>query len=120
MILMNGNTPEVLLNNSALLTDNFGQLPTIQCVSGYAVANVGQWLSPLGMDLTMAPLDAFDVTLGGQVDPGYLNVSLVSGQFLTIQDQGVYGCHIPDEMGRNASLFVGIYLPAFASKFVSI
>ena len=120
MIIFDGNTPEVLLNNSALLTDNFGQLPTIQCVSGYAVANEGQWLSPLGVDLTMAPLNAFDITLGGQTDPGHLNVSLVSGQFLTIQDQGVYGCHIPDEMGRNASLFVGIYLPAFASKFVSI
>ena len=120
MIIFDENTPEVLLNNSALLTDNFGKLPTILCVSGYAVANVGQWLSPLGVDLTMAPLDAFDVILGGQADPGHLNVSLVSGQLLTIQDQGVYGCHIQDEMERNATLFIGIYLPAFASKLVTL
>jgi len=116
VILFDGDTPQVLQNNSVLLTDNFGQFPKIQCVSGYGVANMGQWVSPLGVDLTMTPLDAFDVTLGGPTDPGYLNVSLVNGQFLTIQDQGVYGCHIPDEMGRNASLFVGIYLPSFTSE----
>ena len=77
--------------------------------------NVGQWISPSGQDVTQLNNDPFDVVSGGENDPGYLDISLHSGQTLNIQDQGVYVCHIPDETGRNTSVAVGIYNPALTS-----
>lgn len=112
------SNPRILLNNSIQLADNFGRLPKIQCISGSPIANVGQWFSPSGEDITTVSTDIFDVNLGSQDDPGILNVSLASGLYFTYPNQGVYGCHIPDEMGQNSSVFIGIYSQSFASELI--
>ncbi len=88
-----------------------------QCISGSKLRDVGRWLAPPGQDITFSADDPFDVTIGGQNDPGYLDVSLHSGRILTIHDQGVYTCRIPDETGINVSVLIGIYLPALTSMY---
>lgn len=114
--MFDDENPGLIPNNTVILTDNFGQIPRLQCISGAMQPNVGQWLAPSGMDITFSANDPFDITVGDQSDPGYLDVSLHSGRILTISDQGVYTCSIPDENGTTSSLNVGIYLPALASK----
>ena len=116
MYLFDDNNPGLIPNNDVILTDNFGQMPRLQCISGAKQPDVGQWLAPSGMDITLSASDPFDVTVGDQSDPGYLDISLHSGRILTIRDQGVYTCHIPDENGTISSFNVGIYLPALTSK----
>lgn len=105
-----------LPNNSVVVTDNFGQMPRLQCISGSNSPNVGRWIAPSGQDVTYSMSDSFDVELGGVNDPGYMEIALHSGQFVTFSDQGVYSCLIPDETGVTCSLLVGIYLPALTSK----
>lgn len=112
------DTPGTIPNNSIILTNNFGQIPRFQCISGSLLPNIGQWIAPSGQDITLSASDPFDVVTGGQDDPGYLDISLHSGQILSIHDQGVYSCRIPDETGTTTSVFVGIYIPALASMMV--
>ena len=115
MYLFDTANPGIILNNSIILTDNFGQIPRLQCISGSQSPGVGQWFAPSGQDITLSANDPFNVIIGGRNDPGYLEISLHSGQILTIRDQGVYTCLIPDEAGRPSVFFVGIYLPALTS-----
>ena len=91
-------------------------MPRLQCISGSKLPNVGWWIAPSGLDATDSTNDPFDIVQGNADDPGYVNVSLHSGQFITFSDQGVYTCLIPDETGVNRYVFVGIYLPALISK----
>ena len=91
-------------------------MPRLQCISGSNSPNVGQWIAPSGQDITYSTSDSFDVELGGMNDPGYVDITLHSGQFITFSDQGMYTCLIPDETGVTCSLLVGIYLPALISK----
>ena len=116
MYLFDAGSPGIIPNNDIIVTNNFGQLPRFQCISGSLTAGVGQWISPSGQDATFQSGDPFDVIVGDESDPGYLDVSLHSGQFITYEDQGVYTCQIPDDMGTLVSLHVGIYLPALTSK----
>lgn len=116
MYLYDTNDPGIIANNSIILTDNFGRVPQLECISGSKMPDVGRWLTPSGQDTTLSANDPFDVTVGGQDDPGYLDVALSPGLILTFRDQGVYTCHIPDETGMNVSVFVGIYLPALARE----
>lgn len=109
------DTPGTIPNNSIILTNDFGQIPRFQCISGSLLPNVGQWVTPSGQDVTLATEDLFDVVAGTEDDPGYLDISLHTGQILSIHDQGVYTCHIPDETGTVVSFHVGIYIPVFAS-----
>ncbi len=113
--VFDADNPGIIPNNSIVLTDNFGQMPQLQCISGSQLAGVGLWFAPSGQDVTLTSNDPFDVLRGGESDPGYLDISLHSGRILTIRDQGVYACRIPDETGTNSSFFVGIYLPALTS-----
>lgn len=105
-----------LPNNSIIVTDNFGQMPRLQCISGSNSPNVGQWIAPSGQDVTYSTSDSFDVMLGSVNDPGFMDITLHSGQFITFSDQGIYTCLIPDETGTIRSLLVGIYLPALTSE----
>ena len=116
MYLFDGDNPGPVPNNSILLTNNFGQIPHFQCISGTTQPSVGQWISPSAQDITTSSADPFSVIVGDQTDPGYLDISLNPGQFLTIRDQGVYSCWIPDETGINTSFSVGIYIPALSCK----
>lgn len=117
MYLFDDDNPGLIPNNTIILTDNFGQIPRLQCISGSQLPNVGEWISPLGQDITNSASDSFDILVGGHSDPGYLDLSLHSGRILTVHEQGVYTCRIPDETGMNYSFHVGIYLPTLTSKF---
>lgn len=114
--MFDDDNPGIIPNNSIILTNNFGQIPRLQCISATELPDAGQWLAPSAQDITGLANDPFDIIVGDQNDPGYLDISLHSGQILTIRDQGVYTCRIPDETGMNASVFVGIYLPALISN----
>lgn len=115
MYLFDDSNPGTIPNNSILLTNNFGQIPRLQCISGSTLPDVGQWISPSAEDVALEASSPFDIIAGGEDNPGYLNISLHSGHGLTFHDQGVYTCLIPDETGMNTSFSVGIYLPAFLS-----
>ena len=109
-----GSTP--LTNNTLIIADNFGHIASLQCISGSKLPNIGQWISPDGLDITYSSSDPFDVTAGDSSDPGFIQISVVSG--LTFSDLGVYTCQIPDENGNVMSLHVGIYLPAYIGKYI--
>ena len=117
MYSFDSSNPGLIPNNSIILTNNFGQMPRLQCISGSRSPGVGQWLAPSGQDITYSNTDPFDITVGGASDPGYLDISLHPGQIVTLRDQGVYSCRIPDETGENSSVLVGIYLPALTSEW---
>lgn len=116
--LFDDDTSGIIPNNSIILTNNFGQVPRFQVISGSLIPNIGQWIAPSGQDITRSVNDLFDIVFGGQNDPGYLEISLHSGRILSIRDQGVYTCLIPDETGTNTSVYVGIYIPALASMYI--
>ena len=117
MYVFDDDDPGIIPNNSIILTDNFGQIPRLQCISDTKLQDVGQWLEPSGQDITLSTDDPFDIIIGGQNDPGYLDISLHSGRILNFRDQGVYTCLIPDENGINSSLSVAIYLPGLTSMY---
>ena len=119
MYLFDADSPGIIPNNDVIVTDNFGQLPRIQCISGSQSANVGQWITPSDQDATYQTSDPFDVTVGDENDPGFLEISLHPGRFITYENQGVYTCQIPDDKGALVSLHVGIYLPAFVGEFLT-
>jgi hypothetical protein len=114
--LFDADSPGIIPTDDIIVTNNFGQLPRIQCISGSLSAGVGQWIAPSGRDATYQTSDPFDITVGDESDPGFLEISLHSGQFITYEDQGVYTCRIPDDKGALVSLHVGIYLPAFVGE----
>ena len=115
--LSDAESPGIIPNNDLIVTNNFGQLPSLQCISGSQLASVGQWITPSGQDATYQTSDPFDVIVGDESDPGFLEISLHSGRFITYQDQGVYTCRIPDETGAMVLLHVGLYLPALVGEF---
>ena len=114
------DSPGTFPDNSIIVADNFGQIPQMQCISGSNTPNVGQWVAPNGQDLTNMASDKFDVTVGGSDDPGYVEIAVSSSQVLTLTDQGVYTCSIPDETGVNIPLHVGIYLEAYIGELTTI
>lgn len=116
MYSFDSGNPGPLPNNTVIVADNFGRIPRLQCISGSEIPNVGHWITPSGQDATQSATDPFDVALGSRNDPGFFNISLHPGQFITFSDQGVYTCRIPDEAGVTRSVFVGIYLAALTSK----
>ncbi len=105
------------MNNTILITDNFGLIPNLQCISGSKKPDIGQWITPNGEDIIDSTVDPFEVVIGGTNDPGYLEI--VATRALVFAEQGVYTCQIPDETGVTNTLHVGIYLPAYISKPLS-
>ena len=104
-------------NNSIIRSENSGSFGTLLCLSGSRVANVGSWITPHRQDITLSTTDIFAVTVGGNDNPGYMNISLEAGQSLGISQQGVYTCTIPDEREVQHTFHVGIYPSTFSSKF---
>ena len=100
------------------MTDNFGQIQNLQCISGSRTPDVGRWIAPNGQDITYSNGDPFEIIIGRANDPGYLEIRQDARRSLRFTDQGIYTCLIPDESGANMSLHVGIYLPAYTSKLL--
>jgi len=77
-------------NNSVILTDNFGQIQNLQCISGSRTPDAGRWIAPNGQDITYSNGDPFEIIIGGANDPGYLEIRLDAGRSLRFTDQGIY------------------------------
>ena len=82
------------------------------CVSGRRQAGIGRWISPRGDDYTLPGIHPYDVTVGGQNNPGVVEVSVhgSNGRFPAGRWNGIYLCVIPDESGAEQILHLGIYI----------
>ena len=102
----------LLTNNSVIRADNGFLRGSFFCLSGRREAGIGQWIAPNGDDYTLPGTHAFEVSVGGQNNPGVVEIS-VSGsdnRFPAGQWDGVYFCAIPDETGTEQRIYLGIYL----------
>ena len=82
------------------------------CLSGKGEAGIGRWIAPSGDDYTLPGTHAFNVNVGGQNNPGVVEIS-VSGsnnRFPAGDWDGVYSCLIPDETDTEKIIYIGIYL----------
>ena len=108
-----------LLTNNSVVRANNGFLPgSIFCLSGREEAGIGRWIAPNGNDYTLPGTHAFEVSVGGQNNPGVVEI-LVSGsdnRFPAGHWDGVYSCVIPDETGTEKIIYLGIYL-VFGESF---
>lgn len=74
---------------------------------------IGEWISPGGRNLVAIQNDPFVIIFGGSNNPGQLLIETPStSPPITTTHEGVYTCIIPDEMGQNQYLHIGIYLTA--------
>ena len=90
-----------------------GFLPgTFFCVSGRGQAGIGHWIAPSGDDYTLPGTHAFEVSIGGQNNPGVVEISVTGSdnRFPAGQWDGIYSCVIPDETGTEQILYLGIYI----------
>lgn len=99
----------LIQNNSITTTTMTGRIEQLQCISASRSANVGQWISPNGNDITN---NSLITSVGNITDPGFISLEL---QSITINNQGVYTCVIPDENGVQQYLYIGIYYGRFSS-----
>ena len=102
-----------LLPNNSVVIASDGFLPgSFFCVSGRRQAGIGRWISPSGDDYTLPGIHAFDVTIGGQNNPGVVEISVSgsNGRFPAGQWNGIYSCVIHDESGAEQIIYLGIYL----------
>ena len=109
----------LLANNSVVMATN-GFLPgTFFCVSGRGQAGIGRWIAPGGDDYTLPGTHAFEVSIGGQNNPGVVEISVTGsdGRFPAGQWDGIYSCVIPDETGTEQIMYLGIYI-AFGKSAV--
>ena len=97
-----------LPNNSLIVAGADNRISEFRCLSGSKSLDVGQLISPAGEDITFLGSDSFLVRKGGRFDPGLLHVRRVVP--LRTDEQGVYTCRIPDEMGRTLDVNVALYL----------
>ena len=113
------HSSEGLLTNNSVVRANNGFLPgSIFCLSGRGEAGIGRWIAPNGNDYTLPGTHAFEVSVGGQNNPGVVEIS-VSGsdnRFPAGHWDGVYSCVIPDETGTEKIIYLGIYL-VFGESF---
>ncbi len=106
-------------NNSFVTTDADNAITELQCVTSWGERpGAGQLIGVSGVDITTKPADPFDVTVGGESDPGYISVRLDQGQAVTTSFRGVYSCIIPAEDGTDTILHVGIYPQGFNGMWI--
>ena len=79
------------------------------------MANIGRWISPNGVDVTNSTILPFEVTVGGEQDPGSLLIHQRNGHILTRSFQGIYTCLVPNADGVEQYLSIGIYENGFNS-----
>ena len=92
-----------------MIADANNQIGTLYCSSGSQTNGIGQWFAPNGAEITQNSGGSFTVVRGGGNFPSYVGLELKAGQSLSIFDEGVYTCVIPDESGIQQILHVGLY-----------
>ena len=100
-------------NNSVIRSSATGRLGLLQCVSGSHLLNVGQWIAPDGSNLNNQTNGPFIIAVGDSIDPGFTTIGLQSGLSLSVAEEGVYKCVIPDQDGLQHYLHFGLYLSGF-------
>ena len=96
--------------------DSAGNVEGLECVSGSTTPYSGKWIAPSGSDITQESGDLFDVSVGGERDPGHLTISQAPGSTFTSDHNGVYTCLIPDETGEERMVYVGLYSADYQGK----
>ena len=111
---------EPLQNNSALRTDTTGQIGVIHChtASREALETSAQWHSSAGIDITRDLTDDYQIQHFSGLFPSFTSLELQSGLSLSVADQGVYSCALPDENGMKQILFIGLYRKDYDGKCV--
>ena len=102
----------LLSNNSVVMASNGFLHGSFFCVSGRAKAGIGRWIAPNGDDFTHSERYAFEATVGGESNPGVVEISLSSSdsRFPAGHWDGVYSCVMSDETGAEQIIHLGIYL----------
>ena len=105
-------TSTFLYNTSSFRASASGDIRTIYCHSSSFSSNVGQWISPQGMDITRNLTDHFSIQFNN--GPGYPSYNTIQLQDPSLQPfiasyNGVYSCTVPDDQGIMQTLHIGIY-----------
>lgn len=103
-------------NNSILLADRNNQIGTVYCSSGNRSNGIGQWFAPNGAALPQSG-STLSVVRGGGSYPSYVGLQLRANQSLTVSDEGIYTCVIPDENGIQKTVHVGLYRFGYNGSF---
>ena len=96
-------------NVSTVIADTNNQIGTLYCSSGSQTNGIGQWFAPNGVEITQNSGGSFTMVRGGGNFPSYVGLELKAGRSLSMFDEGVYTCVIPDESGIQQTLHVGLY-----------
>ena len=59
--------------------------------------------------------DPFNIVIGDESDPGYIEISLEHDEVISNDDMGIYRCLLPGTDGTNVSFHVGLYHRVYAS-----
>ena len=103
---------KALPNNGLIVAGLNNRISEFRCLSGSTSPYVGQLLGPNGDDLTHIDNDHFLVHRSGSYDPGLVHIRRLAP--LTIEEQGIYTCRIPNERGVAVDVNVGLYLKDYA------
>ena len=112
-------TSTFIFNLTAFIANSNGDIGTIYCHSSATSANVGRWISPLGLDITNNFTDPFSIQSSS--GPGYFSYSTfdlldpIAQPFTTTYD-GVYTCLVPDDQGIMQTLHIGLFSNQYTSK----
>ena len=106
-------------NTSAFRANANGNIGSIYCHSTSNSSNVGEWISPDGLDITNNFTDPFNIQFNN--GPGYpsyntFQLQSPSSQPFTSAYEGVYSCIVPDDLGVLQTLHIGIYTHAYSGK----
>ena len=116
-------TSNLLYNMSAFQASANGDIGTIYCHSSSNNLNVGQWISPEGVDITSNHLDPFSIQFrSGSGYHSYNTFQLLDrlAQPFTTSYDGVYSCIVPDDQGIMQTLHIGIYSNEYSSKHLGV
>lgn len=105
-------------NNSVVMADSNNQIGTIYCSSGSMSSNIGQWIAPNGQVVTQTD-SLLTVVHGGGNFPGYVGLQLRPNRSLSVFDEGIYTCTIPDENGVQKILLIGLYRYGYHGMYIT-
>ena len=92
-----------LPNNAIVSANQIGPTLALICYTDNTTFNIGQWFTPDGTPLRTSSSDTVYNLRGPQT------VMLYRTRALTPSLEGLYTCRIPDALGNEHVLYVGIY-----------
>ena len=101
-----------LPNDGIIVTGAGGRISEFRCISGSTRSNTGHLFDINEVDITLSNTDPFFTFRGS---PGTVHVRSVRA--LASNEQGIYTCRIPNEMGTTVDVNVGLYLSGNTCKY---